>query len=392
MKICAIICEYNPFHNGHAYLLRKVRAESGCDAVVCVMSGNFTQRGEAALFDKYTRAAHAIRGGADAVIELPAVFATSPAEIFALGGVKLLNAIPAFEKLAFGCEQADRRLILSAAKLSADEGHTFRSVLHKHLKAGIGLPLARNRALSETGAKEEAELLQKPNNILGVEYQKALLRTQSRAQIFPVRREGAGFSDAALYKDLSSAAAIRKAVREGKLRAAKKNVPAYVAADFSSAADEAVYRKIALYCAVSSPADRLRRIADCSEGLENRIRALARSNPDYDEFIAKATTKRYISSRIRRILTAAVLGIDKELVQKCLRAPLYLRVLAVSRCRADEMLAALGGASFPVLTRKRDFAKLNKTAMEALEKDRLASDIYALIGGSPAVSERMLVL
>ncbi len=392
MKICGIICEYNPFHNGHAYLLQKVRKESGCDAIVCIMSGNFTQRGEAAIFDKYTRAIHAVKGGADIVLELPSVFAISPAEIFAFGGVRLLNSIPGFEKLAFGCEIADKQLFVSAAELSLHEEHGFKTILRKHLKSGKSLPRAKLEALSEIGAEKEAELMRKPNNILGVEYQKALLRTQSSAQIFPVRREGADFTDTGIYKNFSSATAIRNAVRSGKFRAAKKNVPPFVADDFDFAANDIIFKKIALFSALTSSTDRLRKITDCSEGLENRIYALAKVNSDFDQFISKATTKRYISSRIQRILTASVLGIESELVQRCLRVPLYLRVLATKKECTDMLLSTLKNADFPLLTRRSDLSKLNKTAAEANEKDVLAADIYSLISGTPPIDERMRIV
>lgn len=385
MKICGIICEYNPLHNGHVYLIGKARELSGCDAVICMMSGNFTQRGEPAVLDKYARAGHAILAGADAVIELPTVFALSPAELFAHGAVRLLNAIPGFDTLAFGCEEPDRERFLSAAKTTSEESRGFRRALRLRLKAGISLTRARTEALVETGAGDTAALLQSPNNILGVEYQKALFSCGSLAQILPVKRTGANYSDEELYKNFSSATAIRAAVAEGKERAVRKNVPDFVADDlFSSATDGAVFKKLAVYAALTQSAEQLRRVLDCSEGLENRIKALAKDNPDYDILINKATTKRYISSRIRRILAAATLGISAELVRKALRAPLYLKVLAVKNDRADDVLSTLGRAAFPAIARKGDLSALSGTAKEVYENDLLAADIYGLVSGKPA--------
>lgn len=385
MKICGIICEYNPLHNGHVYLIGKARELSGCDAVICMMSGNFTQRGEPAVLDKYARAGHAILAGADAVIELPTVFALSPAELFAHGAVRLLNAIPGFDTLAFGCEEPDRERFLAAAKTTSEESRGFRRALRLRLKAGISLTRARTEALVETGAGDTAALLQSPNNILGVEYQKALFSCGSLAQILPVKRTGANYSDEELYKNFSSATAIRAAVAEGKERAVRKNVPDFVADDlFSSATDGAVFKKLAVYAALTQSAEQLRRVLDCSEGLENRIKALAKDNPDYDILINKATTKRYISSRIRRILAAATLGISAELVRKALRAPLYLKVLAVKNDRADDVLGALGRAVFPAIARKGDLSALSGTAKEVYENDLLAADIYGLVSGKPA--------
>ena len=385
MKICGIICEYNPLHNGHVYLIGKARELSGCDAVICMMSGNFTQRGEPAVLDKYARAGHAILAGADAVIELPTVFALSPAELFAHGAVRLLNAIPGFDTLAFGCEEPDRERFLAAAKTTSEESRGFRRALRLRLKAGISLTRARTEALVETGAGDTAALLQSPNNILGVEYQKALFSCGSLAQILPVKRTGANYSDEELYKNFSSATAIRAAVAEGKERAVRKNVPDFVADDlFSSATDGAVFKKLAVYAALTQSAEQLRRVLDCSEGLENRIKALAKDNPDYDILINKATTKRYISSRIRRILAAATLGISAELVRKALRAPLYLKVLAVKNARADDVLGAFGRAAFPAIARKGDLSALSGTAKEVYENDLLAADIYGLVSGKPA--------
>ena len=385
MKICGIICEYNPLHNGHVYLIGKARELSGCDAVICMMSGNFTQRGEPAVLDKYARAGHAILAGADAVIELPTVFALSPAELFAHGAVRLLNAIPGFDTLAFGCEEPDRERFLAAAKTTSEESRGFRRALRLRLKAGISLTRARTEALVETGAGDTAALLQSPNNILGVEYQKALFSCGSLAQILPVKRTGANYSDEELYKNFSSATAIRAAVAEGKERAVRKNVPDFVADDlFSSATDGAVFKKLAVYAALTQSAEQLRRVLDCSEGLENRIKALAKDNPDYDILINKATTKRYISSRIRRILAAATLGISAELVRKALRAPLYLKVLAVKNDRADDVLGAFGRAAFPAIARKGDLSALSGTAKEVYENDLLAADIYGLVSGKPA--------
>ena len=385
MKICGVICEYNPLHNGHVYLIGKARELSGCDAVICMMSGNFTQRGEPAVLDKYARAGHAILAGADAVIELPTVFALSPAELFAHGAVRLLNAIPGFDTLAFGCEEPDRERFLAAAKTTSEESRGFRRALRLRLKAGISLTRARTEALVETGAGDTAALLQSPNNILGVEYQKALFSCGSLAQILPVKRTGANYSDEELYKNFSSATAIRAAVAEGKERAVRKNVPDFVADDlFSSATDGAVFKKLTVYAALTQSAEQLRRVLDCSEGLENRIKALAKDNPDYDILINKATTKRYISSRIRRILAAATLGISAELVRKALRAPLYLKVLAVKNDRADDVLGALGRAAFPAIARKGDLSALSGTAKEVYENDLLAADIYGLVSGKPA--------
>lgn len=381
MKICGIICEYNPFHNGHAYLIGQAKKLSGCDAVVCIMSGCFTQRGELAFLDRYTRAKHAVLAGADAVIELPEIFATAPAEIFAKGAVKILNSIPDFSVLAFGCENADKEAFLKAAQDTASESGAFKNVLRQYLKFGSSFTKARSQALVQTGGTESLQFISSPNNILGVEYQKALSAFESRAEILPIERVGADYADTKLYKNFSSASAIRKAVYEGKIRSVRKNIPDYVLKDLQDAVKPELYKKIALYSVIRADASELKNILDCTEGLENRLKAFAKSTHDYDEFIKKVTTKRYISSRIRRILVAAVLGISEDLVKKGLKNPLYMKILAIDKQQADRILPALKLSAFPCITRRSDLSLLNKTAAEILAVDTLAADIFNLAAG-----------
>ena len=370
MKICGIICEYNPFHNGHAYLLEKAKRESGCDAVICVMSGNFTQRGEPALFDKYTRARHAVLAGADAVLELPTPFAVSPAEIF-------------------GGENDGPQFFLDAAKQTSEESREFKTALRAKLKEGISFTKARNEALAETGKEQIARSLRSPNNILGVEYQRALLAFGSDAKIIPVLRTGAEHTDTQMRKNFSSASAIRQAVRDGKLRPIKQNVPPFVYKDIRERNSAENFQRFAHLTALTKSAEYFKNIIDCTEGLENRIKAFAKGAADYGELIGKVTTKRYISSRIRRILASAVLDITADLVRKGLRAPLYLKILALKKSRAEDMLAALAQADFPLIVRKNDLSRLSKTAAEVYAKDLLASDVYRICTGKTAERQRL---
>ncbi len=383
MKICGIICEYNPFHNGHAYLLERAKKESGCDALVCVMSGNFTQRGEPAFLGKYTRARHAVLAGADAVIELPAVFACAPAEIFAKGAVKTLAALPGFSSLAFGCESGDAESFRRAARALSDESAEMKSSIREKLKKGLSLIRARAEAAAETD-KLSAPLLSSPNNVLGVEYQKALFCHAENAEILPVLRTGGGHADSELAKNYSSATAIRAGAREGKLRAVKKNVPSFVFEDLKSAPPSDAYKDIAVYAALSRPAEEMKKILDCTEGLENRIKAIARGVSGYDELVAKVTTKRYISSRVRRILAAAVLGIDEELVRRSLKNKLYLNVLAANKSRAEELLPVFAHSDFPALLRRSDERNLSPRARECYDVDLFAEDVYAFVTRTPS--------
>ena len=391
MKICGIICEYNPFHNGHAYLIERAKRESGCDAVVCVMSGNFTQRGEPALLDKYTRARHAVWAGADAVLELPAAFAVSPAELFAKGAVKILSAIPAFGTLAFGCEKDDKGLFIAAAGKTADESPEQKAALRESLRAGASLTKARTEALAQTGRGDLAQFLLEPNNILGCEYTKALRRSGSRAEILPVRRRGAAHADAEPKENFSSATAIRAAVRGGRAQEIAGSVPPFVFSDLQNFTDDSRYKEFAHFSALTADAETLASIVDCTEGLENRIKSCAKEADGFDGLIAAATTRRYISSRIRRILAAAVLGISEKLVRSALQSPLYLKLLALRESRAEELLRELSRSDFPLLARRNDALALGGAAKEAYAKDLLADEVYRLCSKLP-LRERLLPL
>ena len=383
MKICGIICEYNPFHDGHAYLLGQAREKSGCDAIVCVLSGNFTQRGEAAVLEKHVRARHAVLAGADAVVELPVPFAISPAEVFARGGIRLLASLPAFSCLAFGCESGDAGAFRAAAELLGRESGPFRAALRAKLQEGYSLTRARFESLLQDGRTEEAALLRSPNNILGIEYCKALRAEGSDAAVLPVPRKGAGYADEALHPRFSSAAAIRAALAEGNTAPLRGNLPDFVLDDLARRPDTRAFRTVAVCAALSLPPEKLRAVLDCTEGLENRLRALARETPDYEDVVRGATGKRYIASRIRRILAAAALGIEGKLVRESLRAALYLNVLAVRKSRADELLPALAGGAFPALLRGGDEQALSPEAARCLEADRRAEDVYAAVTGCP---------
>lgn len=176
MKICAIICEYNPFHNGHKYLIERAKELSGCDAVLCLMSGNFTQRGEAAILPKFVRAEHAVKGGADCVIQLPAAFSAAPAEIFAQGAISILKSIPAVTHLAFGSEVADESAIAKASQIfygaGENSGAELEAIIGKHMSGGQSYKRSLALALGELGA--ENTLITSPNGILATEYARAI--------------------------------------------------------------------------------------------------------------------------------------------------------------------------------------------------------------------------
>ena len=386
-RISGVICEFNPLHNGHAALLRHMRAAAG-GPIVCAMSGNFVQRGEAAALDKWSRARLALQNGADLVLELPLPWALAGAERFAFGGVSLLNALGA-DTLFFGSECGETAPLMRIAEylLSAQLADDLRP----HLAAGLPFAAARTRAIEKALGAECAALCTQPNNILGIEYCKALRAEGSDAAVLPVPRRGAGYADEALHPRFSSAAAIRAALAEGNTAPLRGNLPDFVLDDLARRPDTRAFRTVAVYAALALPPEKLRAVLDCTEGLENRLRALARETPDYEDVVRGATGKRYIASRIRRILAAAALDIEGKLVRESLRAALYLNVLAVRKSRADELLPALAGGAFPALLRGGDEQALSPEAARCLEADRRAEDVYAAVTRcSPPLGRRTL--
>ncbi len=384
MKICAVICEYNPFHNGHRHQLREIRKLSGCDKILCLMSGNFTQRGDMAVFDKFTRARHAVENGADIVIELPVAFAVSPAELFAGGAIHLLSSIPDVTTLAFGCESGSKEEFLRAARATLSEDKEFKALLKENMKDGTSYVKARTAAVLALNHDVDEAMLSSPNNILGVEYCRALLAENAAIEPLPLPRVGAGNSDAVPVKNFSSATALRACLRDGSKKAKKllgSNLPASVQKD-AAGYTEKPYRQAAICALLSAPPEEVTKSPDCSEGLENRLRAMAKSSPDYDELLGKVVSKRYTLSRLKRILLQNFLGVTRKDVRSFLGAPLYYNVLCVRRKDQSELLGALSRGSFPVLARKSDTGALRREALECFGLDVHACELYGAVTGN----------
>ena len=378
MKICGVICEYNPFHLGHEYQLREAKKRSGADAVVYVMSGCFTQRGEAAILPPALRAKHAVLCGADAVIALPVVFSAASAEIFARGAIRLLCSLPGFDCLSFGAEHADGDFYAAAEILNDERAYIEKT--KEFLSRGFSFAAARAESLKDTAAYP---LLSSPNDILGLEYARALLKENRKKNVtlLPVRRLGdykkqtLATNGAAEY---SSASSIRLAMEKGDFAALSSELPACVSADIQSAGIAAENLKTAERIAVlKTRKNELALTADISEGLENALKRAARQPED---IVTQLTSKRYTASRINRILLQNLLDIRKDLLADCLSAPLYVQPLAIRKERKD-LLSVLSGGEFPCVMRYADEQKLTGTARHCFQADKLAENIYSAVTG-----------
>lgn len=389
MKICACIAEYNPLHLGHLKHIEYVKTVLNADKLVVIMSGNFTQRGEPAVLNKYTRAKHAVLAGADVVIELPSVFATANAETFAKGAVNVLRDLRCIDDLCFGVESGTKEDYLTLARAMNDESKEFKKSLKENLDNGYSLAKSKFLALQAANDGLDESLISSPNNILGLEYTKAAISSGACFDLQPMLREG-DHNDEVLKKGITSASSIRRYIRAGQIKKLKSNLPKYVYTDLKEypyAFDKMIMTKL-----VTASAKELSLVPDCTEGLENRIKALSKDNVTVDALVKKTSTKRYTETRIRRILTSNLLGITADFTQSCLKTGLYAKILAVNSESKNIISAMSEKSAIPLITRKSDVAQLKKTAEKSYMIDELACDLYNLATGENVNPNVMLII
>ena len=379
MRICGVVSEYNPFHKGHAYQIEQAKSHLGEDsAVVCCMSSDFVQRGDAAILPKHLRAKAAVLGGADVVLELPSPYALRSAEGFAQSAVDILLGTGVITDLSFGAEDADAELLHETASLLLEHQTVQDTLLH--LKTGISYAAARERALYQR-VKEKAEILQKPNNILAVEYCKALIRRESAVNLLPIERKGAGHDEGA-EGEFASASYIREFLREGKTDEALPYLPETTVAILKESMesghallDQSRLENAMLSSLVRLTADDLAALPDANEGLDNRLLEAIRKGRTIEEICAQAKTKRYALSRIRRMIFCAYLGITKE---ESTTPPPYARVLAFSDKGREVLKLARKRATLPLITKPAHAFDLGGDARKIFEREALACDLYNL--------------
>ena len=383
MKICAIICEYNPFHNGHQYLIEQAKQQTNCDAILCLMSGNFVQRGEAAILNKFERAKHAVLCGADAVLELPCVFATSNAEIFARGAIALLSKIPEVTHLCFGTEHDEKEAFIFAANCLMREPQEISEHVKQLLDAGIGYAQAIATAREKI---VNVSLFSSPNNILGIEYTKAILQSGASMEIVPIKRQGNDYHDETLAVEYSSATAIRKAIFTQTTAYIKTNIPGHVLQSLPNCKTINLdpYEKLAI---LQKSPDEIAKVLDCTEGLENGfIKAAQKTEP----LVTALTSPRYTSARIRRIALQNLLGIHEKFIRECLEQPLYLTPLSYKKERTD-LLSALSRATIPFLSSGKALRQLSPTAAACKQIDEYSETLYSLFSQTEISNKAILL-
>lgn len=342
MKITGIICEYNPLHMGHKKQLDTVRTSDPEGGIVCLMSGNFVQRGMPAIFDKTFRAKAAILAGADLVLELPIVYALSSAEGFAAGGIEILSRF--CDALCFGAENADSDRLMQLAKALLSED--FSTVLRTELEKGLSFPAARQAALTAMGF--DASVLALPNNILGVEYCKAILTQGSTLSPMVIHREGS-YHDTAPDRENPSATAIRHLMINGQSwQEYVPNADCFTDATFHTLRQG---EKAILYRLRTMTDEEFEALPYGSEGLWRKLMHAARAEATLEDIIAATKSKRYTRSRIDRMILCAFLGIT----QKMLTSPApYVRVLALNDKGREILKKARQSGQFINIGEKQD--------------------------------------
>lgn len=379
MNAAGIIVEYNPLHMGHVHLLRQTRRILGEDtAILCCMSGDFVQRGDFALLRRQARAKAAVQSGADLVLELPLPWAVSSAEGFARGAVETLLSTNVLTHLAFGSECGDGAALQRvAAALQSEE---FPALLRQELKVGDSFAAARERSVGKRLSPEDAALLQSPNNILGIEYCKALLDCKSTVEPLTIRRVGAAHDAKEAQGTIASASAIRTLLKEGE-QALSLMAPAMKEAYLE---EEAAGRAPVLWQnserAILARLRSMRRedfaaLDRGKEGLYNRLYEASRTAAGVEELLAAAKTKRYAYARLRRMVLWAYLGLKPAEIPQ---HPVYLRPLAMND-RGRAVLAKMRKeAALPILTKPADVRRLGPEAQRLFAMEAAAADLYSL--------------
>ncbi|MCH5303716.1 MAG: nucleotidyltransferase [Ruminococcus sp.] len=368
MRTNAIICEYNPFHNGHKYQIENIKKHSD-NAITAIMSGSFTQRGDIAIIDKFKRAEVAIKNGVDLVVELPTVYACSSANCFAKAGVRIAGAIGCTDELCFSVEDYNPELLIEVAEKFEEED--FNEEIKLNMQNGDYYPQAVEKAFKKLYSNELSDIVTKPNNILAIEYLKALKGTDIKPYI--IERVGIGHDSSECTENMASASNIRKMILKGEKTESfiPKPTP-----DFSYPADIKRLEKIILYKLRTMTANDFAELSDVSEGLENRILNSVRNSNSVEEIIDDIKTKRYTHARIRRIIIGALLNIKADMPKR--NVP-YLRVLAFNE-KGEKLLSEIKkSGNLPLITNVSDgYKSLDENAREIFDIDLLASDIYSL--------------
>lgn len=389
-KVLGIIAEYNPFHNGHLYHIKKSIEETGASSVICVMSGNFVQRGNTSIVDKWTKTKMTLANGVDLVLELPTIYSVSSAENFAEGAIRLLDSLKIVDTISFGMEAKDIASLNNIANVLYTEPKEYTTILEHELRKGVSFPKARENAVMMylNDIKQYANILTGSNNILAIEYLKAIKKLKSKLNPIGIRREKVLYNDEIIIDDFASATAIRKMIATGQFSDIQKVMPK---SSYALLADElrkghyvldlSKFQKEIIYNLRKMSVEEIAQLVDVSEGLENAIKNAANSSNNLVDFVNIVKSKRYTQTRIQRILIYALLGITNSKMLAFKKAVPYARVLGFNE-NGKQLISQIAKKNKKVqivtsVKKYMDESK-NKVLKEMLETDILATNVYTL--------------
>ncbi|MBO0475059.1 nucleotidyltransferase [Enterococcus ureasiticus] len=379
MKSCGIIVEYNPFHNGHLYHAKMARKMSGAEVVIAVMSGNFLQRGEPAIIDKWTRAKEALNNGVDLVIELPFAYAVQSADYFAAGGIKLLQALQC-DALCFGTDnqtEMDYELFGDFVNKNQTEiDQTYQQIKNN----GMSYPQQMTEVFRKLYPNSGLDF-SSPNHILGLSYAKENAAYEKPMRLYPLKREQAGYHDTNIYQEFASATAIRKAVFSEQLDQIKQVLPAQVAIDLANSATVSWedYWPLLKYKLISSSITELKGIYQMKEGIEYRLQEAAKTSDSFQVFMEQAKTKRYTWTRLQRLATYILNNVKQQEIENAWNQS-HLQVLGFTEQGQRFLQEEKKNLALPLVT------KMSKSLKSQLALDIRSNQLYQL--GNHRVSEQ----
>ena len=389
--ITGIIAEYNPFHNGHAYQIKQARLLTGCDFLVVVMSGDYVQRGAPAVFDKYTRTRMALACGADLVLELPVACSCASAEFFASGAVSLLDGLGCVDFLCFGSESGDLQSLMEPARILAKESPVFQEALRRGLSLGLSFPAARKEAFRACASNPD--ILDLPNNILGIEYLKALLQRESSIKPVTIKREGQGYHDTLLDSGFASASGIRRFLKQEEaplsaLPALKESLPDPVMEVLKDTLAHTLpvweedFSMLLRYELLRQSASDLTRYADISPDLGRRLKNCADKFSSFSEFVALVKTKDVTYTRITRALFHILLNLTGEDTRNSVAMP-YARILGFRKDHSRILGLLKENSRIPIIPKAADYKTYLTPDLQPLfEKDLFAANLYETIAAA----------
>lgn len=376
MKAVGLIVEYNPFHNGHKYHLEKAMEISKGDISIAVMSGNFLQRGEPALLNKWLRAEMAIENGVDVVVELPSFYSNQTAELFGEGAVKIADRLKC-SSIVFGAEEADITKLTKLAEIQL--GDDFHRIIKEKLATGLSYPNCAAMAYEEICGEKN---ILNPNNILGIEYIKALKKLRSETKALCIKREKAGYHDMESTDKIASASGIRKMLFEKRYKEIKEVLPKasydIIMNNLDKCAQFKNFYPLIRFSLIKDK-DNLSSIQDMEEGLWNRLYRGALKHTDFDSFIEEISSSRYTQSRISRVLSHVLLGMEKDEINEARKGIPYVRVLGYSTKGAEymKMLKQEYGTEFIISLKNAEKIVEDKAFLDReIDRDSIYKMLY----------------